>query len=270
MGLYDIIDEIAEKQVTKTETGDNRIFGVVIGIVTDNYDAEMKGRVCVNIPVRDKEANNLKWARVAMPSSGKEWGHYFLPEVGDQVLLVFEQGNIEKPYVIGCIPKASDKFLSKSVDKDNQKKRIVTKHGSTIEFFDAKEGDGEKDIINIYTANSKHKILINNEKNEILISDKEGENSIRMQTEDGKMTVKAKERLTIEVSDSIKINCNGSNGTVTVDCKKVKMKSSEDILMEANGKAKLSGGNVNVAASTALKLDSSGTTKVGGKPIALG
>ena len=30
MGLYDIIDEIAEKQVMKTETGDQRIFGVVL------------------------------------------------------------------------------------------------------------------------------------------------------------------------------------------------------------------------------------------------
>ena len=90
MGLYDIIDEIAEKQVMKTETGDQRIFGVVLGVVTDNYDPAMKGRVCVTVPVRDENANNLKWARVAMPSSGKEWGHYFLPEIGDQVLLVFE------------------------------------------------------------------------------------------------------------------------------------------------------------------------------------
>ena len=91
MGLYDIMDEIATKQVTKSEMGDNRLLGVVVGIVVNNYNEKMPGRVCVQIPVRDDKANELKWARVAMLSGGKEWGHYFLPEVGDQVLLVFEQ-----------------------------------------------------------------------------------------------------------------------------------------------------------------------------------
>ena len=81
MGLYDIIDEITERQVTKTETGDNRIWGVMVGIVAKNYDPNsaaaggtssgtdaMDGRVCVTIPTRDKDANELRWARVAMPS----------------------------------------------------------------------------------------------------------------------------------------------------------------------------------------------------------
>jgi selenocysteine lyase/cysteine desulfurase len=38
MALYDIIDEITERQVTKTETGDNRIWGVMVGIVAKNFD----------------------------------------------------------------------------------------------------------------------------------------------------------------------------------------------------------------------------------------
>ena len=91
MALFDVIDEIAEKQVLKTETGDNRIFGIVVGQVVKNYDKDMPGRVCVSIFTRDKEANELKWARVAMPSSGSKWGHYFLPEVGDHVLVCFDQ-----------------------------------------------------------------------------------------------------------------------------------------------------------------------------------
>ena len=46
MGLYDVIDDIAEKQVMKTDTGDNRILGVVIGQIVKNYDKDMPGRVC--------------------------------------------------------------------------------------------------------------------------------------------------------------------------------------------------------------------------------
>ena len=132
MGLFDIIDEIAEKQVMKTDTGDNRIFGVLVGTVAKNYDVNMPGRVCVTIPVRDANANELQWARVAMLSHGKNWGHYFQPEVGDQVLLAFEQGYIERPYVIGCVAKDSNLFLKQAVDQNNQYKKIQTKNGNTI------------------------------------------------------------------------------------------------------------------------------------------
>ena len=127
MGLFDIIDQIAESQITKTETGDNRIFGVMVGTVAKNYDKDMPGRVCVTIPVRDKEANVLQWARVAMPSHGKKWGSYFQPEIGDQVLLAFEQGNIEKPYVIGCVAKDTNIFLKSAADSNNQYKKIMIK-----------------------------------------------------------------------------------------------------------------------------------------------
>ena len=148
MGLYDIMDEIATKQVTKSEMGDNRLLGVVVGIVVNNYNEKMPGRVCVQIPVRDDKANELKWARVAMLSGGKEWGHYFLPEVGDQVLLAFEQGNIEKPYVVGCISKENDRFLTRSVHEKNQIKRIVTKNGNTIQFDDMEDEEGNLSNVN--------------------------------------------------------------------------------------------------------------------------
>ena len=127
MGLYDVLQDISEQQVTKTETGDTRIYGVMIGIVAKNYSEDMKGRLCVTIPTRDKGKgkSELQWARLVMPSGGQKWGTYFMPEIGDQVLLAFEGGNIEKPYVIGCIQRYSDDFLKKAVDKNNTFKKIT-------------------------------------------------------------------------------------------------------------------------------------------------
>ena len=75
MSLYDMVEEISEKQVTKTETGDTRISGVVVGVVAKNYDKDMPGRVCVTIPTRDDRANELQWARKAFPGGGKKGGH---------------------------------------------------------------------------------------------------------------------------------------------------------------------------------------------------
>ena len=120
MALFDIIGAVSEKQVTKTEFGDERIYGTVVGVVAENYTQEMPGRLCVTVPVRDNDANQLKWAKMVMPYMGAGWGTYFLPEKGDQVLLVFEDGSIEKPYVIGCIPKDKDKFLTESANEQNQ------------------------------------------------------------------------------------------------------------------------------------------------------
>lgn len=270
MGLFDVIDQIAENQIMKTETGDNRIFGVVVGVVAKNYDKDMPGRVCVTIPVRDKDANELQWARVAMPSSGKGWGHYFLPEVGDQVLLVFEQGNIEKPYVIGCVPKDANSFLRNAVDKDNQYKKIVTKYGNSIIFEDNAQGEGEKDKITIHTAKEAHTICMDNEKKVITITDKEKQNYIQMKTEAGHMEIRAEKKLTIKVGENITMTMNGNNGSVTLECSKLTMKTTGNTTLEASGSLKASGANVTLDASSMLKAGSSGATTIGGAPIKIG
>lgn len=270
MGLFDVIDEITEKQINKTETGDNRILGVMTGIVIKNYDSQMPGRICVNIPVRDGTSNDTIWARMVMPSSGKEWGHYFLPEIGDQVLIVFEQGNIEKPFVIGCIPKDNNRFLSRSVDKDNQYKKIITKNGNSIIFEDNMQGDGDNDKIKIVTAKENHSISLDNERKEISIKDKSGNNQIILKTETGHMQVKCEKKLVLEVGDNIKITLNGNNGAVNVECNKFNVKASGGINLESNSSTKVTGSNVTIDAMSALKANSSGTTIVKGMPLKLG
>ena len=274
MALYDIMDEIAAKQVTKSETGDNRIFGVVLGTIAQNYAPQMPGRVCVQIPMRDEQANELRWARVAMPSSGKAWGHYFLPEVGDQVLLAFEQGSIEKPYVIGCVPKDSTSFMSKSASAthapDNMKKRIVTRNGSAIEFTDGTDDTGMTDKISIHTAGEKHEIELDNERGRITITDGAGENLIRIDTVQGNMNIEAMNRLTISVGETIKLTMNASSGTVDLSCTKLNINASGSAKMESSGRMAFSGGNVTMEASSMLKASSAGLLSIGGSPVKIG
>lgn len=270
MGLYDIFDEIAAKQVTKSDTGDNRISGVVVGIVAKNYDQKMPGRVCVQIPVRDNEKNELKWARVAMMSGGKEWGHYFLPEVGDQVLVVFEQGNIEKPYVIGCVSKANDRFLTKSSTNDNRLKRIVTKNGNTIEFEDVNDETGNRDKISIYTGDKAHKLILDNEKNKITLSDKEEKNKLTINSQTGTIELNAENKLSIKVGDNLKLIMNGESGTITINGNKLKIDATESINVNSNSTVGITGGNVKMTASSVLKVESSAMTSVKGSPVKIG
>lgn len=286
MGLYDIIDEITERQVTKTETGDNRIWGVMVGIVAKNFDPNstasggtnsgadaMDGRVCVTIPTRDTNANELKWARVAMPSSGSKWGHYFLPEVGDQVLLAFEGGNIEKPYVIGCIPKTADKFLKDSVDKDNQFKRIVTRHGTSIIFEDnSTDENGLKDKLTLETAGKKLQILMDNENEKIRIGDKAKEDFIEMYTKEGSgtLTVQIKSKIDIKVGDKITVTLNGESGAVSVKADSIQLEGANGVTTKSDSAVKMEAPQVAANASSALKMESSGTATVSGSTVSVG
>ncbi|MCR5654161.1 MAG: phage baseplate assembly protein V [Lachnospiraceae bacterium] len=280
MAIFDIFEEVSGKAVTKTEAGDNRIFGVVIGEVVKNYDDSFPGRICVQIHTRDTDANVVKWARMAMAYSGKEWGEYFLPEIGDQVLVVFEEGIIDKPYVIGCINKTSDKFLSKSADKNNRHKRIVTRHGNSIEFDDApdssgnNDGDGSTDSIKIYTTKENsvhsHSIELNNEKNLIEVKDSEDKTQLQMKTEKGDILIKAERKITIKAGDNITIVLNGESGKITINSKDFSVDATGKMEMNATSKMALSGAQVTADAQGALKLNASGMVQVSGTPIKIG
>ncbi len=277
MAIFDIFDEVTEKNLVKSETGDPRIFGVVVGEVTDNYDIQMPGRVCVSIHVRDEDANVLKWARVAQPASGDEWGHYFLPEVGDQVLVVFDQGIIDRPYIIGCIPKDKDKFLKEMKHMGNIYKGIRTKHGSSIIFADGSkvsgegaEEDGSNDKISIYTAGESHKVLLDNEMHKIVIKDNDGNASIEMNTLDGKITVNAMQKLDITVGESISVSLNGMTGKISVSANDIAIESVGRILLKGNAAAELSGATLNLQAQGKVDLKAAGPATITGKPIKLG
>jgi uncharacterized protein involved in type VI secretion and phage assembly len=270
MALYDIIDEIAAKTVTKSDTGDTLINGIVIGIVAKNYDKDMPGKICVTIPTRNKDANELKWARLVQPSGGRSWGHYFLPEVGDQVVLAFEGGNIERPYVIGCCPKDNDKILTDSSDENNQKKRIITKHGSRLDFEDNKEGDGDKDKILLQTAKKAHTLLLDNENSVMQLMDKDKENFMRIRGADnGDILIKAKSRLVIEVGE-IKITLNGESGAIKINANEVSIKTGNQFKVASDGMVKIEGAQLMTKASSMYKMDSGGMISVSGSPIKIG
>ena len=270
MPFFDIVDDVARHSLEKNDMGDNRINGVLIGTVVKNYDQERQGFVLVNINTRDYEENKQVWARIALAYGGDKWGEYFNPEVGDQVLVVFEQGCIERAFVIGAVPKANSSFMKKAFDEKNQIKRIQSKNGNVINIIDNKEGDGDKDKITITTAKDLHTFQIDNEKKKILISDKDGNNKIEIKTENGQMEILAKQKLTIKVGDNIKLFMNGSNGTVTLEATKLKIETSNSTELKSNNKISIEGGNVSAQGNSMLKLNSSGPVTVAGTPVKLG
>lgn len=272
MGLYDIMDDISQRKVMKTETGDNRIFGVVVGVITKNYDEKQPGRVCVRIPGRDKDKNILKWAKVAFLAMGKTWGNYWLPEVDDEVLVAFEEGNIDKPYVIGCIPQSDSKLIGEAVDKDNKFKQLRCRNGAYLKYEDEGKADSETDRVQLHLAKNKLYMDMDTKEEKVIISDKDGKNKISIEAKDsaGRIQIVCEKRLEIMVGDKIKLSMNGDNGTINIDCDNFNVKASTRVDLNSDGKLKTEGQNVTVKAGSGLKLESSGPASLKGSVVKLG
>lgn len=85
----------------------SRVYGAVVGLVTNNKDPEKRGRIKVKFPwmTNDEESH---WARIATMDAGKDRGSWWIPEVNDEVLCVFEHGDVNFPYVIGGLWNGKD------------------------------------------------------------------------------------------------------------------------------------------------------------------
>lgn len=93
--LADSVDQVQRK-----------FYGVTVGRVINPLDPLTLGRVQVQLPMID-DVELSPWARVAVPMAGLMHGHYFIPNVGDQVLVAFENGELAAPYILGSLWSAT-------------------------------------------------------------------------------------------------------------------------------------------------------------------
>ena len=124
-------------------TGDATIYGVEIAIVTNTKDPEKQGRVKVCFP-RLPGKPESGWARRTQPSGGPGRGFYWVPEVNDEVLVAFERGQANKPYVIGALWNGKDAPMKDAYTDENTTRMIQTKSGHQILLSDK---DGEEKIV---------------------------------------------------------------------------------------------------------------------------
>jgi len=121
--------------VSRTRTTDKRFYGVVEGIVTSVADDQGKeGRVKVQFPWFDDQMET-EWCRVRQFYAGNGYGAFFVPEVGDEVLLAFIHGDMRKPIVLGGLYNGKDKPPTYRSSTQDQK-MIRTKGQHELLFDD--------------------------------------------------------------------------------------------------------------------------------------
>jgi uncharacterized protein involved in type VI secretion and phage assembly len=115
--------------------------GVVVAQVSDANDPQGRGRVTLTFPwLSDTYVSD--WARTVQSGAGKERGAMVVPEVGDEVLVAFEQGDIRRPYVIGGLfngidtPKPGEIDLIDSGSGAVNRRSFVSRLGHRIDLLD--------------------------------------------------------------------------------------------------------------------------------------
>jgi uncharacterized protein involved in type VI secretion and phage assembly len=234
--------------VTGGHSGPSIHNGLVPAIVSDARDPAKLGRLKLTFPWLDKDYTS-NWARVVQAGAGKARGDLVLPEVGDEVLVGFEHGDFDAPYVLGGLHNGKDPVPTFSVDPVD---------GGTGEI-----------AVRGFVSRKAHKLEF--------VEDV----GITLASGDGKFVVKLDQKnQLIEITSGKAIAVKAQNG-VSVDAgsgplelkgQKVTVQSATDMALTANASMKLSGtsgvkvegATVSVTGQGQAELTASGAVTVRG------
>lgn len=232
--------------------------GLTIGLVTNNKDSEESlklNRVKLKFPYLS-DSDESEWARVVIPGGGKERGLVQLPEQDDEVLVGFENGDRNKPVVLGGLWNGTDtpplntssaELLDGSLVASRQ---WVSRLGHRIALFD-KHADGEVILVELkdkktFVKLTKDKGIIVNAKDQpIEITNEKA--SIKL-ADNGDITIKGT-KITIE-------------GTSDISVEGVNVKVTGKSNMDLEGKAQF-----NAKGGAKVGIEASGITEIKGSMV---
>jgi phage baseplate assembly protein V len=207
-----MVDIIFEQTREADRESDGFLTGVAVGEVTDNKDPEGLGRVRVHLPWQEG-GDTSDWSRTAMNMAGKDRGLYFVPEVGDEVLVAAEKGDPSHLYVLGVLWNGQNKPPEDNADGANNTRLLKSRSGHTIRFND----DTASPEVEVRLEDGKRLAL---DKDGIKVEDGK-DNAITISTTDSSVTVTAGQKLVLE-APSIEITAGMSmslkaSGELTID-----------------------------------------------------
>lgn len=169
-----------------------RWYGLYPATVSDNQDPDGQGRVQVVLPwAPDGSERYNAWARLATTMAGAERGTWFIPEVGDEVLVGFGAGSADHPYVVGALWNGKDD-PPEAIDADNNIRAIVSRRDIRI-VFDDHEGS---EVLTLSTPGGR-KVILSDADSTVRVEDELG-NSVEL-AQDG-ITLRTSGTLTISAS----------------------------------------------------------------------
>ncbi|MBX3145450.1 MAG: type VI secretion system tip protein VgrG [Gemmatimonadales bacterium] len=220
---------------------------VTAEVVETATDPEKLGRV--RVAYRWQTGDSMTgWARLAVPHAGNGRGIMFLPEVGDEVLVAFDDGDPEYPIVVGSLWNGRD--LPPEATEQNTAKRIITRSGNTIQFLD----DDGKETIEIFTPEGRCLVQLTNQ----------GSHPVVTVYSEGDIALEAKEEIRLkckklvhDVGTDVVIKAGGD----------VSVEAAANAIIKANVDAALSGTNAILKGAAMVESVAGGINSVVGSMV---
>lgn len=215
--------------------GQSRMMGNMVAIVTNNVDPEDRYRVKVKYPWMEDSVESF-WARIGTGLGGAEIGQFFLPEVDDEVLVSFQEGDIERPVLVGSLYNG----------KDKSPRDITYSPDHVVDPIPNNQQGGKNDFRFIRSRMWHH----------LMFKDRDGEGSISLRTKkthelylddtDGKEKIRLydmeqKQWLEIDVPGKI-ITLQTDTGDILIKAKKTITMDCEDLVVKAKKTIKVTSG----------------------------
>jgi uncharacterized protein involved in type VI secretion and phage assembly len=180
-----------------------RWYGVYPALVSDIRDPDGQGRVKVTLPWSpDAGSEHYEaWARVATLMGGHNRGSWFIPDVTDEVLIIFEGGDPRRPYVIGALWNGRDN-PPESMDGagKNFHKVLRSRNGVKMTLDDT---DGQEKVI-LETPGGQ-KVTLRDGPGSVEIVDSNG-NAVKLETSG--ITINASAKVTVSAGGPVEISAS--------------------------------------------------------------
>ena len=210
------------------------VNGLQVGVVTQlESDPDGEDRIMVRLPIVNNEDQGI-WARISTLDAGDSRGSFFRPEIEDEVIVGFINGNPKDAVVLGMMNSSSKPAPIVAAD-DNHEKGFVTRSEMKVIFND------DEISMTLETPNG----------NKIVISDDEG--GIKLEDENGNFIEMNSDGITIESASNIKTN--SSIDTTMESGANLEIKAGAQFIAEGSAGAEVSTGAVAVLKGSMVQIN---------------
>lgn len=202
-------------EIRRTERAVELRHEAVVGVVVDNKDPDKLARVKVKFPtINDQETSH--WAPISSLGAGKDRGWFFLPEIDDEVLVMFAHGDLSRPVVVGALWNGKDAPPDTN-GGGNERRMLVSRSG--------------------------HKVVFDDDGGKITFTDGAGIGTFEI----------AADKITLETTGDAAFF--SPNDVLTIKAKDIEMKAQTNLKIEASGNIAMSGSNVTLKGGGSLKIN---------------
>ena len=209
------------------------VEGLQVGIVKQlDEDPESQHRVLVSLPLLKAETEGV-WARLIQPYASAGFGHFFIPEIGDEVVLGYFNNDPGHPVILGSLYSQKN-APPEELTADNFIKTWVTKSQLKIRF------DDDKKILTFETPGG-HSFVMDDDQQSVTLTD--SNNNVVTLDSSG---------ISLSSPGDIELKADGN----------VKLTAGANVEGNATGDVKLSGMNADISANTAFSAQGNASAEV--------